>query len=180
MESSVLDLFQDYQEYAILISLSLNILIAISGLIPSFFLTAANIVFFGFWKGMVISFAGEAVGAAVTFILYRLGFKKISKKALNNHPKLKSIIEVEGIKAFFMVISLRIIPFIPSGVVTMAAAIGKISFLHFAVSSSIGKIPALLIEGFSVYHVITFSWVGKVILLIIGLLLLYWVIHRSF
>jgi uncharacterized membrane protein YdjX (TVP38/TMEM64 family) len=58
-------MFRQFPQYALLISLCLSILVAISGLLPSVFVTAANIYFFGFWTGTLISFVGEAAGAAI-------------------------------------------------------------------------------------------------------------------
>ncbi|MGZ5191173.1 MAG: hypothetical protein ACXWCZ_09155 [Flavisolibacter sp.] len=82
MKEEIIQVFSDHTQIAILISLAISIIIAISGILPSVFLTAANILFFGFWEGLMISFAGEAIGAVVAFILYRKGFKKISTKKL--------------------------------------------------------------------------------------------------
>jgi uncharacterized membrane protein YdjX (TVP38/TMEM64 family) len=53
--------------FAIIVSIVLNIVISIAGVIPSFFITAANITFFGFNTGLIISFLGECVGAAFSF-----------------------------------------------------------------------------------------------------------------
>ncbi|OEF99033.1 hypothetical protein BHF71_02245 [Vulcanibacillus modesticaldus] len=180
MELEIISLFENYKEFAVIISLLINVIIAILGVIPSVFITGANLVFFGFWEGVLISFLGEALGAIIAFVLYRKGFRNISVKILNDYPKIKKIIELEGKEAFVSIISLRLMPFIPSGVVTMAGAIGKVSLLNFAVSSSIGKIPALLIEGISVYNILSFTIVGKIILIIIGIIALRMVIKSIF
>ncbi|MGB5007408.1 MAG: hypothetical protein WBO39_10765, partial [Ferruginibacter sp.] len=74
MVDSLLRLFNDHPQLAIIISIVVSIGVALSGVLPSFFITAANIMFFGFWNGAIISFLGEAVGAGITFILYRRGF----------------------------------------------------------------------------------------------------------
>ena len=76
MKETVLHLFEMHPQAAIGISLLLSILVAVAGILPSFFITAANILFFGFWEGTLISFIGEAVGALIAFWLYRKGFKK--------------------------------------------------------------------------------------------------------
>lgn len=179
MEAEVLTLLRNYQEYAIIISLSISIIVAILGLVPSFFITGANILFFGFWEGLAVSLLGETLGAIVAFTLYRKGFKKIAHDSLAKYPKLLKLTTLEGKQAFSMVLSLRLMPFIPSGLVTLAAAIGKISLLTFAISSSIGKIPALLIEGFSVYQIISVSYEVKLVLLLIGVLILFLSFRKS-
>ncbi len=176
--NSLLELFKEHQQLAIIISIGISILIAILGVIPSVFITAANILFFGFWNGALISFVGEAAGAAVAFILYRRGFKRSVIKGLEKYPKLKQLVNAEGKEAFYLVFALRLIPFVPSGLITFAAAIGKVRFLTFVLASSLGKLPALFIEAYSVYKVTEFGWQGKLILLIVAAGLIYWIIKK--
>jgi uncharacterized membrane protein YdjX (TVP38/TMEM64 family) len=179
VESTILDLFHQHPQLAIVLSLAVSVLVAVLGVLPSFFVTAANIAFFGFWTGTLISFLGEALGAAIAFVLYRKGFKKRSQPQLDRHPKVRRLIEAQGKEAFLLILSLRLIPFVPSGLVTFVAAIGRVSFLTFLIASSLGKAPALLMEAYSVYHVTRFGWQGKVILLIVALVILYKVLHRK-
>lgn len=173
MELDLIALFNNYREYAIFISIILNIVIAVLGVIPSFFVTGANIIFFGFWEGILISLIGETFGAIIAFTLYRKGFKRIVADSITKYPKLVSLTELEGKKAFLAVLSLRLMPFMPSGLITFAAAVGKISVLVFTAASSLGKIPALFIEGFSVYQFISISWEGKLFLVILALFILW-------
>ncbi|GMB09934.1 TVP38/TMEM64 family protein [Thermolongibacillus altinsuensis] len=172
MKEQIIALFHTYENIAYLISIAINIFISILGVVPSFFLTAANLTVFGFWKGTFLSFAGEAIGAIVSFFLYRKGFRKISEKKLFSHPKARRLLEAKGLEAFFLVLSLRLLPFVPSGVVTFVAAIGKTSLWIFMIASSMGKIPALLLEAYSVYHVMNWTWQGKVISTFLSILLL--------
>ena len=179
MINSLLQLFKEYQELSIIISICASIVVAIPGVIPSVFITAANILFFGFWNGMFISFFGEAIGAGISFLLYRKGFKKWVEKSLDKYPKLKRLINAQDREAFYLIFSLRLMPFVPSGFITFAAAVGKVGFLIFIIASSLGKLPALLIEAYSVYEITQFGWQGKVILAIIALALLYWIIKKK-
>ncbi|GAE28136.1 hypothetical protein JCM9140_4341 [Halalkalibacter wakoensis JCM 9140] len=64
MEDRLIYYFQEYEHFAILISIGISIIVAVLGVIPSFFVTAANLIFFGFWMGTIISFVGEALGAS--------------------------------------------------------------------------------------------------------------------
>ena len=179
MVNNLLQLFKEYQQVAVLISICISIIIAIAGVVPSVFVTAANILFFGFWYGTLISFLGEAIGAGVSFLLYRWGFKKNIAKGMEKYPRVKKLINAEGKEAFFLVFALRLIPFVPSGLITFAGAVGKISFHTFFLASSLGKLPALLIEAYSVYQVTQFNWQGKIILSVVAAGLLYWLIKRK-
>lgn len=168
VEKSILHLFNEYPNLAIVISICISILIAVIGVLPSVFITAANILFFGFWNGAIISFFGESIGAGIAFLLYRKGFKKAVENKFEKYPKVKSLITARGKEAFYGVFSLRLIPFVPSGLVSFAAAIGSMSFSLFFIASSIGKIPALLLESYAVYEVTNFGWQGKLILTLVA------------
>lgn len=166
----VLLFFENHAETAILISIFINIVISVLGIIPSFFLTAANITFFGFWYGTLISCIGESLGAVVSFYAYRLGFCKVSQKiAEHKNTKLKKLLYVEKTEAFYIILSLRLFPFIPSGAVNILAALGKVSAKTFILASSLGKIPALIIEAYSVLQITKFNYIGKTILVIASL-----------
>ncbi len=173
MGDTIISLFRDYPQLAVLISIGLNILIGISGVFPSYFLTAANIYFFGFYWGTALSFAGEAIGALVAFVLYRAGFRKYSRAKLEGYSKAKQLIELKGKKAFLFIFALRIMPFMPSGVVTFFAAIGIVSLWTFFIASTIGKFPALVLEALAVHQVLEWNFLGKMILMGVSIAFLY-------
>lgn len=156
----------------------MSIIVAVLGIVPSVFITAANILFFGFWNGTLLSFLGEALGAGIAFLLYRKGFKKTAEKGLQKYQQVKRLMDADNKEAFYLILSFRLIPFIPSGLITFAAAIGKVAFGIFLIASSLGKIPALLMEAYSVKEVARFEWQGKLILAIVALALLYWIIKK--
>ena len=180
MKETLLQFFQQYPHLALLSSLLLSIIIAVIGVLPSFFVTAANILFFGFWPGVAVSFLGEALGAVVAFYLYRKGFKKGATETLSRYKNISPLLEAENNKAFWLVLSLRLIPFVPSGLVTFAAAIGRMGWLTFVVASSLGKLPALLLEGYAVYQVTEFGWQGKAILTFSAIVILYLAVKAIF
>lgn len=164
MQKQILYYFEAYKEQAVLISVFVNIIIAVAGIIPSFFITGANIAFFGFWPGTAISFAGEVIGANVAFYLYRKGFSKPSRSFLERYPKVKKLVDSKGWEAFYLILLFRVLPFVPSGLVTFAGAIGRVSFGVFIAASALGKIPALIIEAVSVYQLLKIPWLGEVLI----------------
>lgn len=180
MQEQLVHYLQLYEGYAVFLSIVLNIVISVLGIVPSFFITGANIAFFGFWNGMMISMLGEILGAGTAFYLYRKGLSKVSATLLEKHEKVKSLVCSEGREAFFLILLLRVVPFVPSGLVTFAGAVGKVSFLVFLAASSLGKIPALFIEAVSVYQVLKISWVGEMLFEIGLVITIYclWKIQR--
>ncbi|WP_349410614.1 TVP38/TMEM64 family protein [Pseudalkalibacillus sp. SCS-8] len=173
MGEMMLTLFREYPHIAVILSILANILIAISGVLPSYFLTAANIYFFGFINGTIISMVGESLGAVIAFIFYRKGFRRFSRKKLNRYRQVERLINIEGKEAFFMILSLRLMPFMPSGVVTFFSAIGVVSLMTFFLASTIGKLPALIMEALAVQQVLEWTTAGKVILAGVSLMLFY-------
>lgn len=157
---------------AITLSILLNIIISILGVIPSAFLTAANITIFGFEYGLLISFIGEVLGALISFILYRKGIKKFIHKKPIQHKHLVRLREAAGTEAFLLVLGLRLFPLMPSGLVTLSGAFSKMGTINFAVASSLGKIPSIIIEAYSIQEVLIMSWKGKIILFFFSLFLI--------
>ena len=150
-------------------SIILNIGIAITGVLPSYFLTGFNLLYFGFWGGFGVSLAGESLGAIVAFLLYRKGFRRFLREKIEKYPRWQQLLDSQGQEAFLLIIYLRMLPFMPSGVVTFGSSVGKVTLGTFAAASSIGKIPALMIEAFSVHQVTQFTLAGKIILFAAGL-----------
>lgn len=164
MEFQVLQWFQEMSSYAVWISLFLSVIISILGIVPSVFITAANISFFGFGYGLLLSILGEAFGAVISFYLYRKGINKIKHKTSLRNKHLNRLQITEGIEAFGLVLGLRVFPFIPSGLVTLASAYSKVGMMNFSLASTLGKIPALVIEAYSIQQIINWNWQGKVML----------------
>ncbi|MCM3620032.1 TVP38/TMEM64 family protein [Sutcliffiella horikoshii] len=167
-KDQVMEWFAAAGPFAVILSILINTIISILAFMPSVFLTAANLAFFGFWLGTLISFLGESIGAIVSFWLYRKGIKRFAPEALMKNKWLTKLQETGGREAFLLVMALRLFPFAPSGLVTLAGAASKISLVGFAVASTIGKVPALLLEAFSVYQVLQWNTAGKVILALVA------------
>jgi uncharacterized membrane protein YdjX (TVP38/TMEM64 family) len=162
---------------AVLISVLVNIVISIVGVIPSAFLTAINVTVFGFWSGFSVSLIGEIAGSLVAFWLYRKGFRKFVNNRSKHTPRMKKLLDASPREGIWLVIGLRLMPFVPSGLVTLYAAVSKMRFGSFAVASSIGKVPALLLEVSTTYAVVNWIDIGQIIVfgLAVGILCMFWI-----
>ncbi|MBV7505293.1 VTT domain-containing protein [Bacillus sp. sid0103] len=129
--------------------------------------------FFGFNTGLIISYIGECVGASFSFWLYRKGIKTLNPTILNKNKWLLRLQKTQGCDTFYIILVLRILPFIPSGMINLAASNSKTSIITFIFASSFGKLPALLIEAYSVNRVLESSNDVKWILAIIALFILF-------
>lgn len=175
MEERMIEFLQAYGGAAYFLSLACNVVISVLGVVPSAFLTAANLTVFGFWPGFWVSFAGEAIGAVVSFVLYRKGLRRWSETTWLSHPKVKPLLHASGKEAFGLIFALRLLPFVPSGAVTFVAAIGRTSLSVFAMASSLGKLPALWMEAYAVHQFLEAAWEGKLMLAVASIVLLWFV-----
>ena len=173
-----------YEILFILTSVLANVLIAVAGVIPSAFLTAANISILGFEGGLVVSIIGEALGAVVSFWLYRKGFSRLKEQIQVKwgwvQKLLERLYESKGFEAIVIILILRLLPFVPSGIVTLTAAMGKMNIMTFGIVSTIGKIPALYIEAYGVNQVLAFDTRVQWILVFVFILMLgiYYIVKK--
>jgi uncharacterized membrane protein YdjX (TVP38/TMEM64 family) len=159
----------------VLLSILVNVIIALSGILPSAFLTAANIALFDFRIGLTISIIGEAIGAIVSFYFYRKGLIKLSPLLPQKNKLLLKLQQTQGWEAVFLVLVLRTLPFVPSGVVTVMAAYSTMAIFTFSAASTIGKVPSLFMEAYAVNHALAFSLEWQ--LLILGILIMVWMFY---
>lgn len=159
-----------------LLSLLLNLGIGAIGFFPSFLVTGLNISSFGIALGTVLSLSGEIFGAIAGFYLYRYGFRKMDPGWLK-HRFWTRIQKSSSNQVFWTVILLRLIPFVPSGLVTAGASLTPISAPLFMAASTIGKIPAVFIEVaimYGVIHTIPVRYQYSLAALTLVVLLLIW------
>ncbi|PAE26640.1 VTT domain-containing protein [Bacillus sp. 7894-2] len=183
MFADIIGLLSDEPILAACFSISMNIAAAITGFLPSAFITAGTVVVFDLKLGLIILIIGEAAGAIISFILYRKGITKLTASfpQLKNDNLFSKLKNAEGPVAFYMIVLLRVLPFVPSGAVTLAAAYSKMRLLPFGIASTIGKVPALFMEAFAVSHILKFEReLQIVIFLFIAFFFLIYYLYKNY
>lgn len=176
----VLELFNQYNNMAIAISLLISVAIALSGVIPSVFVTGANILFFGPINGFLISLLGETIGGYITFKIYRLGFKKKAEFISGKYKLLDTLVNSDGKRAGMLIFEGRLIPFIPAGFVTLAASLSNVGGMRFTIATFLGKIPSIALEALVSYDIINISEnYIRLGITLVALLLLWFTIRRK-
>ncbi|MEW8955422.1 TVP38/TMEM64 family protein [Clostridium sp.] len=158
--------------------MGISSLIAILGVLPSVFITGANLIFFGPYYGFLISLMGEVIGAGISFYIYRKTFKNKVHTIKGKYKIIDRILEAKGNKAGILILEGRLIPFVPSGVVTLASSISSINIAPFLIATFIGKAPSILLELLISYDLIN-SNLPRLIITLIGLMLLGITIKRG-
>ncbi len=166
---------------AILISILLNTVISVLGVIPSFFLTMANIVVFGVYGGFLISWAGEVTGSVISFLLYRGGVRAVLKIPPDHWQIIRTISHLSRKKQIYFLIVVRLAPFFPSGAINLLGALTSIPLSTFFIATALGKFPALLLEAAFSYNIITVSknyvYLGITVL---AAILMYFMVKKEF
>lgn len=151
---NIIQIFNEYREIAVGISIVISIIIALVGVMPSIFVTGANILFWGPVEGVFISLLGETIGGYITFKVYRLGLKSVSDKIKGKYKIVDKIMASNGMEAGLYIFQGRIIPFIPSGFVTFASAMSSVNGNVFVIATFLGKLPSIALEGLISYDFI--------------------------
>jgi len=98
--------------------------------------------------GTFINWTGSFGSALLMFLYVRYGYQKKGREFLARFQQLDRFTSVFERSAFMAVLFARLIPIIPSPVITIYSAISMISVLSFALATAIGKIPTMLVYSF--------------------------------
>jgi uncharacterized membrane protein YdjX (TVP38/TMEM64 family) len=154
MVSYWVDRFTDWGWWAVLVSIAVNGGINLIGFLPSVAITAANTLVWGPWLGGIVSWLGEMLGSAAAFFLYRLGVKKAGLTRHLDWKWVRSLNRMTRQQKLLSLILIRITPFVPSGLVNMAAALTTIPVWIFLAATAVGKIPSISLEVLISYDLI--------------------------
>lgn len=95
--------------------------------------------------GGVVTWAGSATASILMFAWVRYGYEDWGNRLLHGQHRLGKVTAMFERNAFLTILFSRLIPFIPSILINVYAALSKMSFLSYCAASSLGKIPAMLL-----------------------------------
>jgi uncharacterized membrane protein YdjX (TVP38/TMEM64 family) len=95
--------------------------------------------------GGLVTWTGSASASILMFLFVRYGYQEWGVRMLHKRKGIDKITTLFEKNAFLMILFARMIPVIPSIIVNIYSAISRVSFAAYAVASSIGKIPAMLL-----------------------------------
>lgn len=170
--------------WAIVASIVLSIIMTFCLIIPFVFLSAANGLVFGLGWGTVISWAGEVMGAIFAFSIYRYYLRPAFLHRFAHKKNWHYVEKISGEYGFVTVLTGRIFPVIPSGVLTAAASLSTISFFDFSLATLIGKVPSVFIKVLVGHDLLFLSeykarFIGGVVLLTILYVGAWWIRRRT-
>lgn len=95
--------------------------------------------------GAAVTWTGSAAASILMFLFVRYGYKEWGERALNRYKGIRKATALFERNAFLAILFARMLPFVPSIIVNVYAALSRVSFVSYAIASSLGKIPAMLL-----------------------------------
>lgn len=171
MKQELIDLLSNFGNWAIILSLIINVMINVIGVIPSLFITGTNVMLWGPWWGGLLSWMSEIIGSGVAFLLYRAGLQHYKDGSARQMTWVQSLNQMSRKEQRVALLMARFTPVIPSGIVNVLGAWTTIMWSDFIITTAIGKIPSIIIEVFVIFgftQIKNMIWIGSIIFIIIG------------
>lgn len=142
---AIIRYIRSYGAWAMAVSFALDVLVNALGFLPSIFISTANGIVFGVWRGVLVSWLAETVGVVVSFFLLRTYLRESAERLLAKSPYLSRLDEMSRHGFKFMLIA-RTIPYFPSGILTALGAVSKITARDYMLANLLGKFPSTALE----------------------------------
>ena len=110
--------------------------------IPASFLTLAAGAVYGFWGGMALVLAGNALGSLLCLLFTRYFFHGWAMRKYAKNKKLKAVADAVKHDGWKIVFLTRLSPFMPYSLINYALGITNISARKFLLATVLGSVPA--------------------------------------
>jgi uncharacterized membrane protein YdjX (TVP38/TMEM64 family) len=105
--------------------------------------------------GGIVTWVGSIAASILMFVFIRYGYQEWGNRVLYRYNRLGKVTTLFERNAFLTILFTRLIPFIPSIVINVYAALSKVTFASYSIASALGKIPAMLLFSMVGDHLMT-------------------------
>ncbi|MEC0203746.1 TVP38/TMEM64 family protein [Paenibacillus lautus] len=105
--------------------------------------------------GGIVTWVGSTAASILMFMFIRYGYQEWGDRVLYRYNRLGKVTTMFERNAFLTILFTRLIPFIPSIVINVYAALSKVTFVSYSIASAVGKIPAMLLFSMVGDHLMT-------------------------
>jgi len=120
------DWLLSFGHWAVLISIVVMIIQTIATPVPLFLVAGANGFIFGIAWGVVITLVGALLGSTVAFFMARFLARDFFTRRLSKYmPQVEEMSRKSGVRVVFLA---RLVPILPSSVISYAAGLSRMSF----------------------------------------------------
>ncbi|MEG0380994.1 MAG: VTT domain-containing protein [Kurthia sp.] len=149
MDIQIIDYLQQPTLQNALLSFLLLILLSFIPFIPMPAIYGALAFTFPMSISIFISLSGSVIGAITMYMLCRTALKGYYKRRLQSWEQSHPFIQLMRTNAFSAILLGRLIPIFPSAVLNTIAGVFQIRFWPFALATTLGKIPTILMFTFT-------------------------------
>ncbi|GAB6181162.1 hypothetical protein JCM14036_24810 [Desulfotomaculum defluvii] len=135
---------RSYGAMTVLICLALMILQTLFTPLPLFLLAGANGFIFGVKYGIILTLTGSIIGSTLAFYIARSFGRGYVTRYLKEAHLIK-VDEMSHRQGPWVVFMARLIPIIPSSIISYVAGLSKMTFRVFFIATAIGKLPEIII-----------------------------------
>ena len=136
----------------------LMVLQALAAPLPSFLITFANGLAFGFFWGWILSVFGHTLAAAVCFAFAR-ALGRVPVEALIGKAGLESADRWFARWGLYAVFLARLVPGVSFDIISYAAGLTRMGFRSFLVASALGIVPQTLVYSYLGHRAPEYVWV---------------------
>ncbi|MDH6672549.1 putative membrane protein YdjX (TVP38/TMEM64 family) [Paenibacillus sp. LBL] len=95
--------------------------------------------------GGLITWVGSTAASILMFMFIRYGYQEWGTRMLHRYDRLGKVTTMFERNVFLTILFTRLIPFIPSIIINVYAALSMVTFTSYTMASAVGKIPAMLL-----------------------------------
>lgn len=120
--------------------------------LPTFIITVANALVYGWQWGVLLSWSGAMIGAAVNFGVAQIYGRPLVEKLVGK----KSLQLADGFFERYgkhTIIITRLIPILSFGIISYAAGLTKLRFWTYFWATGVGQLPATIVYSFISYSI---------------------------
>ncbi len=158
--------FQQTKESSIFVTMFIGTLFALFPIIPFPIIGGIIGAMYGTFLGGFVTWVASTLASLIMFLFIRYVFQNWGLKIINRYEKLEMMTRMFERNAFITILVSRLIPFIPSIIVNAYSAVSRVSFISYAVASSLGKIPSMLLFAVLGHSIVSSS---QEVVIVIGL-----------
>ncbi len=117
-------------------------------LLPGGVLAVVGGFFFGLWWGFLVVFAGNIIGAAISFALSRWVTGQWFRQKLSQNPTLRALEPAVQRESWKIVLLSQLHPLFPTSLLNYFYGLTRIPFRTYMIWASLGRVPGLFLYAY--------------------------------
>lgn len=151
------DFLRSFGIFAVAVAVAATFFQACFPFAPFFVVAGANVLVFGLWPGMSITYSMTVLGAFGAFYFARYTGRRWVQLRLKRYAGAEKLNRKLAENGFFYVLMARLAFVIPSVAVNWISGLSKMKFSRFATATLLGKLPVVVLESMVGHDLIHFG-----------------------